>query len=93
MRAEAYFHGQGDPPVVVVGSSISERLLDLPEGWFPLAFPGGNSFTGLEIILRSGKHPKYVLIETNVLNAQPDKQMLDTLSDPILRRRGRSCRN
>src|SRR4051794_33437981 len=79
MRAQAYVHTRNDPPVVVVGSSISERLLDLPPGWYKLSFPGGNAFTGMEIVLRSGKHPKYVLVETNVLNMDPDRRMLDSL--------------
>jgi hypothetical protein len=39
----------------------------------------------MEIILRSGKHPRYVLVETNVLNMDPDRQMLDTLSYPVLK--------
>lgn len=82
MRAQAYVHTRNDPPVVVVGSSISERLLDLPAGWYKLSFPGGNAFTGMEIVLRSGKHPKYVMVETNVLNMDPDRRMLDSLFSP-----------
>src|SRR3954465_5728822 len=82
MRAQAYVHTRNDPPVVVVGSSISERLIDLPPGWYKLSFPGGNAFTGIEIVLRSGKHPKYVLVETNVLNMDPDRRMLDSLLAP-----------
>ena len=85
MRAQAYVHTRNDPPVVVVGSSISERLLDLPPGWYKLSFPGGNAFTGMEVVLRSGKHPKYVLVETNVLNMDPDRRMLDALFAPAFK--------
>lgn len=85
ISAENYLYTSKNPPVVVVGSSIAERLHDLPRDWYQLTFPGGNVFTGMEIILRSGKHPKYVLVETNVLNMDPDRQMLDTLSYPVLK--------
>src|SRR5690349_21518029 len=85
IAAENYLYTGKNPPVVIVGSSIAERLHDLPGDWYQLTFPGGNVFTGMEIILRSGKHPKYVLVETNVLNMDPDRQMLDTLSYPVLK--------
>src|SRR4051794_8980229 len=85
IAAESYYYTQRNPPVVIVGSSIAERLHDLPRDWYKLAFPGGNVFTGMEVILRSGKRPKYVLVETNVLNMDPDRQLLDTLTYPVLK--------
>src|SRR3954451_65438 len=85
IAAENYFYTGKNPPVVIVGSSVSERLHDLPAGWYKLTFPSGNVFTGMEIILRSGKRPNYVLVETNVLDMEPDRQMLDTLSYPVLK--------
>ena len=85
ISAENYLYTNKNPPVVVVGSSIAERLHDLPTDWYQLTFPGGNVYTGMEIILRSGKRPRYVLVETNVLNMDPDRQMLDTLSYPVLK--------
>jgi hypothetical protein len=85
IAAENYLYTSKNPPVVVVGSSIAERLHDLPADWYQLTFPGGNVFTGMEIILRSGKRPRYVLVEANVLNMDPDRQMLDTLSYPVLK--------
>ena len=85
IAAQSYYYTQKNPPVVIVGSSIAERLHDLPRDWYQLTFPGGNVFTGMEVILRSGKRPKYVLVETNVLNMDPDRQLLDTLTYPVLK--------
>src|SRR5438552_16364939 len=60
IATENYYYTRKNPPVVIVGSSIAERLHDLPGDWYQLTFPGGNVFTGMEVILRSNKRPKYV---------------------------------
>jgi hypothetical protein len=82
IRGETFVYATQQPRVVVVGSSIANRLKDLPRDWFNLSFNGGSAFTGLEIIARSGKSPKVVLIETNMLLLPADEQQLRQLFTP-----------
>ncbi len=84
MRGEAFVYAQAKPRVVVVGSSISNRLKDLPRDWYNLSFNGGSAFTGLEMMLRADKVPDVILIETNVLMLDADDQQLRSLFSPGL---------
>ncbi|MGB7159048.1 MAG: hypothetical protein WBD40_13350 [Tepidisphaeraceae bacterium] len=84
MRGEAFVYAQAKPRVVVVGSSIANRLRDLPRDWYNLSFNGGSAFTGLEMMLRANKIPDVVLIETNVLMLDADEQQLRSLFSPGL---------
>jgi hypothetical protein len=82
IRGETFVYANQQPRVVVVGSSIANRLKDLPRDWFNLSFNGGSAFTGLEIIARADKRPKVVLIETNMLLLPADDQQLRQLFTP-----------
>jgi hypothetical protein len=87
MRAQAYLALPAPPPVVVAGTSVASRLESLPADWFNLAFSGGSTFTGLEILARSDAVPPVVLVETNVLVTRDlDRPMVDAAFDPALRR-------
>ena len=82
IRSETFAYAPSNPRVVVVGSSIANRLKDLPRDWFNLSFNGGSAFTGLEMIGRCGKTPDVVLIETNMLLLPADEQQLRELFTP-----------
>ena len=53
---------------ILVGSSISARLIDLPESWFNLAMGGRSSIAGLNTLCNSSVDPCLVIVETNNLN-------------------------
>jgi len=53
---------------IVVGSSISARLVDLPDDWFNLAMAGRSSIAGLSTLCNSSVDPCIVIVETNNLN-------------------------
>jgi hypothetical protein len=82
IRGETFVYAASQPRVVIVGSSIANRLKDLPRDWFNLSFNGGSAFTGLEMISRAGKLPQVVLIETNMLLLPADEKQLSELFAP-----------
>lgn len=85
MAAEQYVYECPDAPVVVVGSSISYWLKDLPADWFNLALAGEGCLTGLDIIERSEARPQTVLVEINVAERSPNAGLVDSLLMPGLR--------
>ncbi|MBT8339770.1 MAG: hypothetical protein KJP07_07130 [Desulfatitalea sp.] len=83
IAAEEYIYENKNCPYVIVGSSLSATI-DLPGlDYWNLAFAGGNSMTGLDIIIKSNATPKYVLYETNVFQ-KPDNNFTKDLLSPIL---------
>ena len=70
IREEHLLYKDHDHEVVLVGSSITATLVDLPESWYSLAMPGRSSITGLDVICESNIAPCTILIETNVLKSK-----------------------
>jgi len=70
---------------IIVGSSLSARLIKniLPSDCYNLSFSGGSTFTGLELIKRTGYTPKHIFIETNFIFRGKDTKMLNNLFYPI----------
>ena len=71
---------------VLVGSSLSFRIeMDsLPSGTDNLSFGGLSVYDGLELIRRSNKRPRRVVIETNMIYKEPDRAFLDAVFQPGL---------
>lgn len=71
------------PDIVLVGSSIAWRLKEdyfsLP-GVRNLALAGGSPVTGLEILVTQPSLPKTILIETNILAREPDRELIAQFS-------------
>jgi len=67
-KAQDYIYGK-DYSTVIVGSSMSNTMKNsfFKGHIFNLSFSGGSSLTGLEIIKQSGKVPKIILIESNII--------------------------
>lgn len=87
IKAEGYVFGPNDKnATVIVGSSLAYRIeLDsLPAGCSNLGFGGLSIYDGLQLLNRAGKSPARVLIESNVLFREPDKQFLNALFEPGL---------
>jgi hypothetical protein len=71
--AEYFLFSQNKISSVIVGSSMSTRLIDslLPAKWNNLSFGGQGVYEGLEIIRKSGKYPDTLLIEMNIILKKP----------------------
>jgi len=80
--AQRYIYGSSEYPIVVVGSSLSTRLLELPPDYFNLAFGSLDAITGLSVVLRGEHIPQFVLIESNVLRGL-DQAFVSKLYNPV----------
>lgn len=83
ITAQRYIYSSSPHPVVIVGSSISTRLKELPQDYCNLALGGSSALTGLTIVLREGHHPSLVLIEANVAR-DLDQAFVAKLYNPVL---------
>ncbi|MEO7100002.1 MAG: hypothetical protein ABI162_11615 [Luteolibacter sp.] len=84
LRAQKYVHDTPADANVIVGSSMANELNNeiLGSEYVKLTFPAGGSFTGLEMIQGTDKHPKVLWIETNTLMRDADKGMLEDVLSP-----------
>ena len=88
LRAQRYVHDTPADANTIVGSSMANELSNeiLGHDYVKLTFPAGGSFTGLEMIQGTGKHPRILWIETNTLLRDADKGMLDDVLSPWRRK-------
>ncbi|MBL7956437.1 MAG: hypothetical protein JNM49_00635 [Flavobacteriales bacterium] len=87
IKAERFaFDHSADGGTVIIGSSLAYRLVldSFPVGTANLGFGGLSVYDGLELIRRSGRKPKRVIVETNILFREPDRAFLDALFQPGL---------
>jgi len=87
VNAQDYLFSKDEPEIVIVGSSRSYLLNKeyFGEGYFNLAMVGGSTLTGIEIIVRSKRHPKIVLVEVNDKIMRPaDNKFIDRLFTPVM---------
>jgi len=88
VRAQRYvYQDESDLKMVMVGSSLAANLNEkhIGEGVKSIAFGGGSSKTGLEIVKRSKSKPQLVLVEMNDVDflRKIDSELLDSLYHPI----------
>ena len=87
VRAQRYvYQDDSDLKMVIVGSSLAANINEkhIGEGVKSIAFGGGSSKTGLEIVKRSKSKPQIVLVEINdTITRQIDSELLDSLYHPI----------
>lgn len=85
ITAENYIYEHKNKKIVIVGSSLSVRLVDdlLPKNSYKLSFGGQSAFDGLDIIKKTDSQPGIVLIETNELFRSADKNFQNGLFMPI----------
>jgi hypothetical protein len=85
ITAEQYLYDVDYIPNVIVGSSLSERIItdSLPE-FFSLAFGGQSIYDGLEILAQKKKLPKRVFIEINLVQKFENTTFKEIISSPIM---------
>ncbi|MGN6580402.1 MAG: hypothetical protein ACTHJ1_10535 [Bordetella sp.] len=86
IRLENYLDSASNPPIVLVGSSLSTRLAASALGPLVenLGISGGSSLTGLDVLAHAHKHPRIVVIEANLLDRPIDVDLIETLfREPI----------
>jgi hypothetical protein len=98
IKAQSYIYDHADAPLVIVGSSLSNRLRGdlLPSKAFNLSFDGLSAFDGINIVLGTNTRPRTVFVEMNVLDRDPDPGFEERLLSPglyALRRRMISLRD
>jgi hypothetical protein len=91
VKAQRYvYQDDSDLKMVMVGSSLAANLNEkhIGEGVKNIAFGGGSSKTGLEIVKRSKSKPQIVLVEMNDVDflRKIDADLLDSLYHPIFYR-------
>lgn len=87
IKAEGYLYGEGTAPDdVIVGSSLAFRMVadSLPPGTYNLAVGGLSLQEGLDLIAKSGRWPKRVFVECNILFRKYDQGFMDKVSDPVM---------
>lgn len=84
--AQRYIYEYYDKPVVIVGSSLSDRLNKdlLPENFYNLSFTAKSAKEGLEIIQKINAQPELILVEMNdpILNPA-DTKFINELFYPV----------
>jgi hypothetical protein len=71
------------PEAVMVGSSLGRVLTRfLPQNVYDMSFSGGSPLTGAEIVLQSNRIPRFVVIETNVMERSLNDALVADLLEP-----------
>jgi hypothetical protein len=88
VKAQRYvYQDDSDVKMVIVGSSLAANVNEkyIGEGVKNIAFGGGSSKTGLEIVKRSKSKPQIVLVELNDVDfiRKIDADLLDSLYHPF----------
>lgn len=85
IKAEQYLYASDvAKPVVIVGTSLSARLVaDSLPGAYNLAFGGMSVTDGLAIVERSSQKPRLLLIEINLFYKTGSARFLEPLFNPV----------
>jgi hypothetical protein len=84
-KAQRYIYSRDTTLNVIVGSSLSNRLvMDSLPGFYNLALQGQNIYDGLAIIFRKGHIPPKVFIEMNITLGRENKSFTGSLFSPLL---------
>lgn len=86
IKAQEYIYDSPDKEVVIVGSSLSGRLIGdlLPDNVFNLSFSGSSVYDGIQIIKKSNSKPKIILLEGNFIDRGPRQSFINEIFTPVL---------
>lgn len=84
--AEKYIYADHSPKIIIVGSSLSSRLIrdQFNNDIYNLSFTAGSVLTALNIIKESKRIPDTIFIESNVAHKELDNEMIKNLFTPII---------
>lgn len=84
-KAQRYIYSKDTLMNVIVGSSLSNRLImDSLPGLYNLSLQGQNVYDGLAIIFRKEQLPKTIYLEMNIVLGKENKTFTSSLFSPIL---------
>jgi hypothetical protein len=84
-KAQRYIYSKDTLMDVIVGSSLSNRLImDSLPGLYNLSLQGQNVYDGLAIIFRKEQLPKTIYLEMNIVLGKENKTFTSSLFSPIL---------
>lgn len=85
-RAQIFLYNDSDTlQNVIVGSSLSERLLtDSLPATYNLAFSGKSAFDGLNLLESKTTMPKKVFIETNFIHRPPSPEFTSLINNSVM---------
>jgi hypothetical protein len=84
-KAQRYIYSKDTLMNVIVGSSLSNRLImDSLPGLYNLSLQGQNVYDGLAIILRKEQLPKTIYLEMNIVLGNENKTFTSSLFSPVL---------
>ncbi|SMB96835.1 hypothetical protein SAMN00120144_2935 [Hymenobacter roseosalivarius DSM 11622] len=84
IKAEKYLYDYRQEHGVVVGSSLSSHLGNLP-GIYNLALDGLSSLDGLAIVMKQKSPPRTVLIEINFIDREENTSFTGLVNNPVLK--------
>lgn len=84
IKAEQYLYDAQQVHSVVVGSSLSSRLMLNQPGVYNLALARMSALDGLAIVTKHPAALRTVLIETNMIDREADTDFIESLTNPIL---------
>jgi hypothetical protein len=86
IKAQEYLYAPTVPDNVIVGSSLSCRILSdsLPGDFYNLSFGGQSIFDGLEVLMHRPQFPKRVFIEMNMVKRGGDADFIKSLFNPVM---------
>ncbi|OCX53858.1 hypothetical protein BEL04_06115 [Mucilaginibacter sp. PPCGB 2223] len=84
IKADRYIYSQAMPRAVIIGTSLSDRIvLDSIPGIYNLAMPGMSILDGCEVLLKREKLPEVVFIETNLFFKKENEGFVQSVNSPV----------
>ncbi|MEP0265533.1 hypothetical protein [Dokdonia sp.] len=84
IRAEKYLYASDEIENVIIGSSLSTRIImDSLPTFYNLSFGGQSTFDGLKVITTKANSPNNVFIEINVLYKEENKTFTRSLTSQV----------
>lgn len=85
VKAQHFIYTDNDIKNIIVGSSLSNRLLmDSLKGFYNLSLLGQNIYDGLYILTKKNKIPNYIYLEMNIVLGKENNSFKSSLYSPIL---------
>jgi hypothetical protein len=84
IKAEGYLYNTQQVHTVIVGSSLSSRLMLNQPGVYNLSLGGLSALDGLAIVTKHPSSLRTVLVEINIIDREADNNFIADLTNPML---------